>query len=56
MTYLLAGSGIMTVPIQIYSMVRFEINPKVHALSAVIVVISMTLIMVNEKLVKKKKR
>jgi spermidine/putrescine transport system permease protein len=55
MTYLLAGTGIMTVPIQIYSMVRFEINPKVHALSAVIVVISMLLIVINEKLIKKKK-
>lgn len=52
MTYLLAGTGIMTVPIQIYSMVRFEINPKVHALSAVIVVISMSLIVVHEKLIK----
>ncbi|MBW1712368.1 MAG: ABC transporter permease, partial [Deltaproteobacteria bacterium] len=55
MTYLLAGTGVMTVPIQIYSMVRFEINPKVHALSAVIVVISMTLIVVHERLIKKKK-
>jgi len=54
MTYLLAGSGIMTVPIQIYSMVRFEINPKVHALSAVIVVISMTLIVVHEKLIRRR--
>lgn len=55
MTYLLAGTGVMTVPIQIYSMVRFEINPKVHALSAVIVVISMTLLIINEKLIKKQK-
>jgi len=54
MTYLLAGSGVMTVPIQIYSMVRFEINPKVHALSAVIVLISMTLIVVHEKLIRRK--
>ncbi len=54
MTYLLAGSGIMTVPIQIYSMVRFEINPKVHALSAVIVVISMTLIVIHEKVIRRK--
>jgi spermidine/putrescine transport system permease protein len=54
MTYLLAGTGMMTVPIQIYSMVRFEINPKVHSLSAVIVVISMTLMVINEKIVKKR--
>lgn len=54
MTYLLAGTGIMTVPIQIYSMVRFEINPKVHALSAVIVIVSMTLIVVHEKIIKRK--
>lgn len=54
MTYLLAGSGIMTVPIKIYSMVRFEINPKVHALSAVIVIISMTLMVIHTKLVHRK--
>jgi spermidine/putrescine transport system permease protein len=54
MTYLLAGTGVMTVPVQIYSMVRFEINPKVHALSAVIVFLSMLLIVFHEKIVKRR--
>jgi spermidine/putrescine transport system permease protein len=54
MTYLLAGTGVMTVPVQIYSMVRFEINPKVHALSAVIVLLSMLLIVFHEKIVKRR--
>ena len=45
-TYLLAGPGVTTIPIQIYSMVRFEITPKIHALSTFIVLISMSLIFI----------
>ncbi len=52
LTWLLAGPGVMTIPIQIYSMVRFEINPKVHALSTLIAVISMTLIIIHERIAK----
>ena len=52
-TYLLAGPGVTTIPIQIYSMVRFEITPKIHAVSTFIVLISMSLVfiygMVNRK-------
>ena len=51
-TYLLAGPGITTIPIQIYSMVRFELTPKIHAFSTVIVLISMTLILINERLIR----
>ena len=52
LTWLLAGPGVLTIPIQIYSMVRFEINPKVHALSTLIAVISMTLIVLHERIIK----
>jgi spermidine/putrescine transport system permease protein len=45
-TYLLAGPGVTTIPIQIYSMVRFEITPKIHAVSTFIVLISMSLIFI----------
>ena len=45
-TYLLAGPGVTTIPIQIYSMVRFEITPKIHAVSTFIVLISMSLILI----------
>ena len=54
-TYMLAGPGITTIPIQVYSMVRFEITPKIHAFSTFIVLISMTLIIVNERLIRAKR-
>ena len=51
-TYMLAGPGITTIPIQVYSMVRFEITPKIHAFSTFIVLISMTLIIINERVIR----
>jgi spermidine/putrescine transport system permease protein len=51
-TYMLAGPGVTTIPIQIYSMVRFEITPKIHAFSTVIILISMTLIIINERVIR----
>jgi spermidine/putrescine transport system permease protein len=54
-TYMLAGPGVTTIPIQIYSMVRFEITPKIHAFSTFIVLVSMSLIIVNERLIRAKR-
>jgi spermidine/putrescine transport system substrate-binding protein/spermidine/putrescine transport system permease protein len=54
-TYMLAGPGMTTIPIQVYSMVRFEITPKIHAFSTFIVLISMTLIIINERVIRAKK-
>jgi len=53
-TYLLAGPGVTTIPIQIYSMVRFEITPKIHAVSTFIVLISMSLILTYGRINRKK--
>ena len=53
-TYLLAGPGVTTIPIQIYSMVRFEITPKIHAVSTFIVFISMSLIFIYGRVNRKK--
>lgn len=53
-TYLLAGPGVTTIPIQIYSMVRFEITPKIHAVSTLIVLISMSLILIYGRVNRKK--
>jgi len=53
-TYLLAGPGVTTIPIQIYSMVRFEITPKIHAVSTLIVLISMSLIFIYGRVNRKK--
>ena len=53
-TYLLAGPGVTTIPIQIYSMVRFEITPKIHAVSTFIVLISMSLIFIYGRVNRKR--
>ena len=53
-TYLLAGPKLMTIPVEIYSMVRFEINPRIHAFSSFIIMISVTLIIIHQKIVKPK--
>lgn len=47
LTYLLAGSEVTTVPIQIYSMVSFEFTPKIHALSTFIILVSVSLMMLS---------
>jgi spermidine/putrescine transport system permease protein len=54
-TYMLSGPGMTTIPVQIYSMVRFEITPKIHAFSTVIILFSMTLIIINERLIRAKR-
>ena len=53
-TYLLAGPKLMTIPVEIYSMVRLEINPKIHAFSTFIVLISTTLIIIYARVSRKK--
>lgn len=47
-TYLLAGSDVMTIPVHIYSMIRFEFTPKIHAISTVIIFVSVSLILVSQ--------
>ncbi len=47
-TFLLAGSEVTTIPVQIYSMVRFEFTPKIHAISTVIVFVSISLILLSQ--------
>ncbi|MGM0584226.1 MAG: ABC transporter permease [Pseudomonadota bacterium] len=48
LTYLLAGSDVTTVPIQIYSMIRFEFSPKIHALSTFIILVSVCLMLLSQ--------
>ncbi len=47
-TYMLAGSDVMTIPVHIYSMIRFEFTPKIHAISTVIIFISIALVLVMQ--------
>ena len=49
-TYLLSGSQLMTIPVHIYSMIRFEFTPKIHAVSTVIVFISICIVLLGQQL------
>jgi len=39
-TFFVAGSGVTTIPLRMYSLLRFGVNPSVHALSTVQVLVS----------------
>ncbi|MDE3020038.1 MAG: ABC transporter permease, partial [Nitrospirota bacterium] len=43
-TFFTAGPGATTLPLYVYSMVKSGVTPVINALSAVLVVVSMTLI------------
>jgi spermidine/putrescine transport system permease protein len=52
-TFFVAGVGSTTLPLKIYSMVRLGVSPKINALSALIVLVSITLITVADRLQRK---
>jgi spermidine/putrescine transport system permease protein len=52
-TFFVAGVGSTTLPLKIYSMVRLGVSPKINALSALIVLFSITLITVADRLQRK---
>jgi spermidine/putrescine transport system permease protein len=43
-TYFTSGSGNATLPVKIYSMVRFQVTPEINAVSTVILAVSLVLI------------
>lgn len=43
-TYLVAGSDVVTIPIKIYSMIRTEFSPKLHAFSTFILILTLGLL------------
>jgi spermidine/putrescine transport system permease protein len=49
-TFFVAGVGATTLPLKIYSMVRLGVSPKINALSALIVLFSILLITVADRL------
>jgi spermidine/putrescine transport system permease protein len=53
-TYLLAGSDVMTIPVHIYSMIRFEFTPKIHAISTVIIFVSIVLVLASQALARQR--
>lgn len=52
-TFFVAGVGPTTLPLKIYSMVRLGVSPKINALSALIVLFSILLITVSDRLQRK---
>jgi ABC-type spermidine/putrescine transport system permease subunit II len=52
-TFFVAGVGSTTLPLKIYSMVRLGVSPKINALSALIVLFSIILITISDRLQRK---
>ena len=52
-TFFVAGVGSTTLPLKIYSMVRLGVSPKINALSAMIVIFSIILISIADRLQRK---
>ena len=51
-TSFVAGPGSTTLPIKVYSMMKFGVNPEVNALSTLILFFTMTLLLTSQKLVR----
>lgn len=43
-TYLVAGSDVVTIPVKVYSMIRTEFSPKLHAFSTFILIVTLCLL------------
>ncbi len=53
-TYMNAGSGVVTIPLKIFSMIRFEFSPKLHAASTLIIGITIGLLVIYHLLTRTK--
>lgn len=45
-SHMVGGSGLVTIPTKIYSMLRFEFSPEIHAASTMIVTITVSLLLI----------
>ena len=53
-TYMNADSSIVTIPLKIFSLIRFEFSPKLHAASSLIIMITIGLLVVYHLLTRRK--
>lgn len=53
-SFFVSGPGSMTLPLKIYSMVKFAVTPEINALSTIMVVLTLVLVLVAESLRLKK--
>lgn len=54
-SFFVAGPGSTTLPLQIFSMVRFGVTPEINALSTIMLVATLLVVIVSELLQKKQK-
>ncbi len=54
-TSFVAGSGVQTLPLVIYSRIRFMLSPVINAAAAVVLILSMTLILAGQLLVMRRR-
>lgn len=55
-TFFTTGPGATTLPLQVYSMVKFGVSPEINALSTVMLAVSMSLIVLAERLQRRRIR
>lgn len=55
-TYMNAGSDVVTIPLKIYSMIRFEFSPKLHAASTVVIAITIGMLIIYHVLTRRHNR
>jgi spermidine/putrescine transport system permease protein len=53
-TYMNAGSDVVTIPLKIYSMMRLEFSPKLHAASTLVVAITIGLLIIYHVLTRRR--
>jgi spermidine/putrescine transport system permease protein len=51
-TSFVAGTGSTTLPIKVYSMMKFGVTPEINALSTIILFFTMTLVLIAQRLVR----
>jgi spermidine/putrescine transport system permease protein len=49
-TFFASGPGATTLPLQIYSMVRFGVSPEINALSTIILVVTLAMVLTAERI------
>lgn len=54
-TYMNAGTDVVTIPLKIYSMIRFEFSPKLHAASTLIIAITVGMLIIYHLLTRREK-
>jgi spermidine/putrescine transport system permease protein len=52
-SFFVSGPGVTTLPLKIFSMVRFGVSPEINALSTLMLIITLTIVLVTQKFTSK---